>query len=170
MQQRIGEDNRLLQSLVNKRDESRKNSRDQAAKKKEIKRRCASCEDEVARIIEQGGVVETFCLKRSVLFDTWVDLGSHFRDVSWLLGLAIAAEDVPTSVQECTDKQKRFLAYRVIHDGIYGRYKNEKRPRVPLPPCVIKQVRQLWPQDVSLDDMIAAGHDVRSVEAPELEE
>ena len=111
--------------------------------------------------------METFCVKRSVLFGKWIDLGSHFDDVSWLLALAIAAEDVPTSVQECSDKQKRLLAYRVIHDGIYGKYKNDKRPRVPLPACVVKQVRRLWPQDVSADDLVAAGHEVRS---PELEE
>ena len=108
----------------------------------------------VASIIEQGGEVETFCFMRSALFDKLFNLDATTEETSWFLSLTIAAEDVPGSVQQCCDRQKRLLAYRVIHDGIYGKYQNERHPRVALPACAIMQVRRVWPQDVTGDDLL----------------
>ena len=164
------ESQRLLQSLIATRQESRGEPDDRLGERKQNEKRCGSCARAVARIYDLGGEVETFCLKRSELFGKWVELETTFGDTSWLLSLTIAAEDVPNSVQQCSDRQKRLLAYRVIHDGIYGKYKNELRPRVALPACIIKQVRRLWPRDVTNDDLLAAGHRARSAPSPECEE
>ena len=166
----MNESQRMLNSLVTARQAFRRQPDAPSLKTNEKVKRCALCAPAVARIIEQGGEVETFCLMRSALFDKWVDLDATFKETSWLLSLTIAAEDVPGSVQQCSDRQKRLLAYRVIHDGIYGKYQNERRPRVALPACAIMQVRRLWPQDVTSDDMLAAGHRARSAPSEECEE
>ena len=77
-------------------------------------------------------------------------------------------------VRHCATMQRQakasFSISRVIHDGIYGKYQNERRPRVALPACAIMQVRRLWPQNVTSGDMLAAGHRARSAPSEECEE
>lgn len=103
--------------------------------------------------------MDCFCMKQSSIFQDWVIPDRVFGEKRHLLTKTLTAAEVPASADLCTDGQMRLMCYGVIFDGIYGKYKGDRRPRVKLPACVVKQVRRIWPNDIRGDDLLAAGYD-----------
>ena len=99
-----------------------------------------------------------FCFMNSDLFSSWTLLEDYFPQKQYVLTKTLAAAGVLIILEQCSDLQKMLLAYSVTFDGIYGYHKGKKRSQVPFPACLVLQVRRLWPQDLSDEELVDAGH------------